>query len=44
MSRPQGSRNRLVSLDYDSIAELAGGITTRWKASCGQQVERHGNA
>ena len=27
MSRPQGSRNRLVTLDYDVIAELAGGIT-----------------
>lgn len=26
MSRPQGSRNRLVSLTYDSIAEMAGGI------------------
>jgi len=27
MSRPQGSRNRLVSLTYDTIAEMAGGIT-----------------
>jgi hypothetical protein len=25
--RRKGSRNRLVTLDYDSIAELAGGIT-----------------
>ena len=27
MSRPRGSRNRLVSLDYDAIAEMVGGIT-----------------
>ena len=27
MSRPRGSRNRLVSLTYDTIAEMAGGIT-----------------
>ena len=27
MGRPRGSRNRLVTLDYDAIAEMAGGIT-----------------
>jgi len=27
VARPIGSRNRLVTLDYDVIAELAGGIT-----------------
>ena len=27
MTRPRGSRNRLVSLDYDAIAEMVGGIT-----------------
>jgi hypothetical protein len=39
MSRPQGSRNRLVTLDYDRIAEMAGGIngdTPRKYAQRGQ--------
>ena len=27
MARPQGSRNALIRVTYDTIAEMAGGIT-----------------
>ena len=42
MARPQGSRNRLVTLDYDSIGELVGirGSSARSYANRGQYNSR----